>query len=207
MINSNDYIRAWEQRVSADTAHIPHKEHFFEIYKKAFEKTSLHGKTVIDFGCGGGWTGKYLFAEKKIKAYLGIDIAQRSLDAAKKNLSEYPNSVFLLIDPNALPDFSQMTADYFVSLSCIQHFPDKEYLDYFLRSLNKSGIKNIILQVKYSKETKFREVPYKTTHDIGNACFTNSGYILSQMTNYKMDCISRERSEYQYMRLKLNELD
>lgn len=164
----------------------------------------LEGKTVIDYGCGGGWIGKFLFEKKNIKAYLGIDIAQRSIDAAKENLKEHDDKVFLLIDPNNLPDFSQMKADLFISLSCIQHFPDKEYLDYFLDVLNKSEIKTLILQVKYSDTTRFREHPYKTTHDIGNGCFTNFKYLQSKLTNYDGSCTTAQADgEYQYMRFKL----
>lgn len=203
MIKSEDYTLAWEKRVSAFSAHIDLQDNYFPVYRKAFGKTKMDGKTVIDYGCGGGWTGKFLFDEKNIKAYLGIDIAQRSIEAAEKNLADYEDKVFLLVDPNALPDFSQMKADFFISLSCIQHFPDQEYLDYFLDAVNKSGIKTLILQVKYSDKTIFREHPYKTTHDIGNGCFTNFKYLKSKLTNYKGVTDATEEGEYQYMRFKL----
>lgn len=202
MIKSNDYVEAWEQRVSSASAHIELQYNYNDVYRKAIGKTKMEGKTVIDHGCGGGWTGKFLFDEKKIRAYLGIDIAKRSIEAAEKNLADYEDKVFLLIDPNALPDFSQMTADFFISLSCIQHFPDQEYLDYFLDAVNKSEIKTLILQIKYADNTIFREHPYKTTHDIGNGCFTNFKYLQSKLTNYKGWSTSAKEGEYQYMRFR-----
>lgn len=204
MIKSEDYTLAWEKRVSPFSAHINLQDNYFSVYAKAMDRIKMDGKTVIDYGCGGGWIGKYLFDEKKIKAYLGIDIAKRSIEAAEQNLADYENKVFLLVDPNALPDFSQMKADFFISLSCIQHFPDKEYLDYFLNAINNSEIKTLILQVKYSNKTIFREHPYKTTHDIGNGCFTNFAYMQSKLTNYKGTASdAKTEGEYQYMRFKL----
>merc|ERR1712054_724583 len=44
------------------------------------------GKTVVDYGIGASHLGTYLFKEGNIGKYIGIDISQKSLDAAAANL-------------------------------------------------------------------------------------------------------------------------
>lgn len=206
MIDSKDHSFAWEARVSRQSAHLEEgelisKKTLFAIYKKAIGEINLENKTIIDFGCGGGFAGLYLYKKIKIKQYVGIDIAARSIQAAKKRLDKFDPQL-MLIDPNIIPDLN-IGADAFLSFACIQHCPDQQYLDYLLEKINGSNCRYIILSVKYMPTNTFRDEPYKTTHDIGNACFTNAKYITSKLKNYKLKYKSRaENGEYQYIRLE-----
>lgn len=207
MIDSKDHSFAWEARVSRQSAHLEEgslikKDILFSIYKKCIGDIQLKDKTVIDFGCGGGFAGEYLYTKKMIRNYIGIDIASRSIKAAKDRLKAYDPQL-LLVDPNNLPNLAAMAADVFLCFACIQHCPDQQYLDYLLKKIDDSYCRHIVLSVKYMFKNTFRDEPYKTTHDIGNACFTNAKYIASKLKNYKLKYKSKaENGEYQYMRFE-----
>ena len=44
------------------------------------------GATVAEYGIGGGLLGQYLLTSHNISRYLGIDIAERQLRAARRRL-------------------------------------------------------------------------------------------------------------------------
>jgi hypothetical protein len=178
---------AWEKRVSETSAHIKINQWLGSIndlnsfYDLCIRDNNFENKTVIDYGIGGGYLGLYLFQNKGIKKYIGYDVAKRSIIATEKNLKEFENKELIYIED--VPDFKK--ADYFISIAVIQHFPTKDYLDEFLDKLNKSGCKNIILQVRDGK-TEFRKDVYKTTDSIAWACHTNEDYINERLTNYTL---------------------
>lgn len=184
-MNSKQYQDAWDKRVGEGTAHIDGHINAEALnrdyYKIATDGASLKKKVVIDYGCGGGLFGKYL-KTKRIDKYVGIDISERSLTAAKKLLGK--EAILIKIDPYEFPDLSILTADYLFCMNVIQHFPSKEYLDGWLDNINRSGIKNIVLQCRHG-EMYFQPDPYKTTHEINMANTIPKEYIISKLTNYK----------------------
>ena len=167
-------------------------------FKKYHGPFDLNSKTIIDYGIGGGFQGIYLFENLKIKKYIGIDIAERSLKVAKRNLEKYDSKKISLL---LLPvDFYKLNADIFTSFAVIQHFPNKEYLDKFLNNINKSRIPELILQIRHSERNKFSGSLDKQK-DVAFACRTNKRYLLSKLTNYS--CIEEsqiyEITDYQFL--------
>lgn len=216
MISDKEYVRAWESRVTDTTAH-RHidgerliEKCLFECYKKGIGKTEIDDKIVVDFGCGGGFLGKFLFENFVLKKYIGIDISQKSIAAAQKNLENIleGRKEFICLSPSAaieaLKGFEN--ADILCSFSVIQHFPSRDYLDAFLNALNESNIPDLCLQIRHFPETKFHDRPYETTGKIGTACYTNSEYMSKILSKYTLKSESKlEKSLYQYLTYGIKE--
>jgi SAM-dependent methyltransferase len=113
-------------------------------------KLDFVGKTVMDYGIGGGYLGKYLLTDKGLGKYYGVDISERSIEKARENLLDYENSVKLL---NSEENWDACSCDIFISQACVQHFPGVEYLNQFLKKINTQAPSYIILQIRYSVET------------------------------------------------------
>lgn len=127
-----------------------------EDYKKYVVKLSNYDfsdKVIVDYGCGGGWLGKYLLENFNVKKYIAIDISTNSLKAAKENLKDFDNVKFIKIK-NWL-DLKEFKADIFISLACIQHFPSVEFLQGFLKMVNESNCNNLILQYRVNRKNLF----------------------------------------------------
>ena len=162
------------------------------------------GKTIIDYGCGGGFLGKYLAEEKGIKRYIGIDIADRSLIKSEQMMRpiETCKSEFYLSED--IDDFAIFKADMFITVSCIQHFPDKEYLDDFLQRIDQSGIEWVILHIKLALHGNNAEFynnysrPEKRGYGI--SCKISSEYIGGFLPNY--ESVESPISQYTIWRLK-----
>lgn len=150
-----------------------------KLQQEFIDVINWENKTIIDYGCGGGWLGLYLFKEKNLKKYVGIDIASRSLRVAAERLKKY-NCEFHLIP------FTFKNADIFVSQACIQHFPNEEFLIDFLRNINQSTIHTVMLHIRYAQETIFSGAYLNEDAGIGSACLTNENYILNYLSNYKL---------------------
>lgn len=186
---TNMIKNAWDNLMDNTAKHITlnkylvNKKTMFSCYETALKNIQLKNKTIIDYGCGGGWLGKY-FQEKscEIKKYIGFDISKKSVSFAKKN---NPDSEIIEVVEDKI-DFSQYQADVFISFFVIQHFPNQEYLDNFLESLNKSKIKTLALLIRYALKNKFSN-DYKTFQGIRLGCWTNDVYISEKLTKYKLD--------------------
>jgi len=168
-------------------------------FKRHLWKIDPTDKVIVDYGTGAGYFGRYLFKNHNISKYIGIDIAERSIKSAKEALAGH-NAEFKLTPV----DFSKLNADIFASFAIIQHFPDVEYLNSFLKNLNDSGISEIILQIRYNKETKFSN-KYDTIKDVRLSCVTNPSYLMDHLSNY--ECIHEgdvsDDNDYQYVYFKI----
>jgi len=209
MISNDEYKRAWDQRVGETTAHLKFddtylpKDSLYEAYQMALWGMDLTGKTIIDYGCGGGLFAEWLFLYHNVAEYHGIDISMRSITSAVQRLGNYqtPKDVysFQLIDPDEI-DFNTPPHEVFFCLSVIQHMPDKEYLDKFLDFVNQGKFRTLSLQIRHSDKTEFRAEPYKTTHDIALACRTNAEYLQEKLTGYTLKEKSMiAKNGYQYL--------
>jgi hypothetical protein len=91
----------------------------------------------------------------------------------------------------------------FISLAVIQHFPDKEYLDSFLKNLNNSTISELFIQIRHAEVTSFSS-SYSTHEEVRLGCHTNSEYLLNILNNYEIIKFSQvyEESKYQYLQFK-----
>lgn len=185
--------KTWEERMSLKACHIDvDKEKLFSLFRRRVsEEVTVSGKTVIDFGCGGGWLGRYLFDNCSPRLYLGLDISERSRAFAEENVPE-GGFVGSKVIPRGF--------DIFVCLSVIQHFPNFSYLSAFLSEVNDCRAVDLILQIR-AGENKIRENPYESIDDVIFALTTNSVFLEGKLTNYFLKKASKisEGSNYQYL--------
>jgi trans-aconitate methyltransferase len=160
------------------------------FFEKCFDVAEFENKIVCDYGCGGGFLGPYLFETHNIKKYIGVDISKRSRQHATINNKGF-NSEFYGIDIQ----FKDIEIDIFITISTIQHFPDKEYLDSFLLNLNGSGIEVIFLQYRYNDKTVFNKAYEEAENNKAIACRTNDKYIQEKLSNYEVIKIVNDGSE------------
>lgn len=164
-------------------------------FKNEFlDHVDFKNKIVMDYGCGGGFLGKYLIEEKGIKKYIAVDIANRSLLTAKKNLKNYLTKCDFI-----LSDEAEFKADIFISLACIQHFESREYFDKFIKKLNDSKIPVLILQYRYNEKTIFNGAYLADEFDAGLACRLNNKTLIENLKSYKLKRESKlENNKYNY---------
>lgn len=164
----------------------------------------LANKTVADYGIGGGYLGEYLFKNFNISKYIGIDISERSIEKASGNLSEFASRCAFALVP---VDFSELNADFLFSLACIQHFPGKEYVENFFKSINSSGIPNVILQIRKGDCVLINETSYdrNVMGDVTKATILTPDYVSDFLENYNLISAidSNEVNNYCYLRFKL----
>lgn len=151
-------------------------------------KYNWQDKSVLDYGIGGGFLGKFLFSQYKLGKYVGVDISQKSLDAAKTNLASQmaDGKVQLALTPQA---FKQYTPDILVCQAVIQHFPSVTYLDDFLKNVNDSGAADVMLQVRYGPQTSASAKGYfdhESLSDVGQLLHTNSEYLSARLPAYNL---------------------
>lgn len=154
------------------------------------DKIKVKGKTVIDFGHGGGLLGELLLSECEIKKYIGYDIAKRSHDATAKRLAGFLNKELILLKEHRW-DFAEKKPDIIVALAVMIHFPTKTYLDNFLKTVNESGAKFAVLEIRDKGHgTMFQKNAYSGGIGLNTrtslTCDTNETYVSSKLTNY--DC-------------------
>jgi len=159
----------------------------------------LHGKTVIDYGVGGGYFGELLLDVANVN-YIGIDISERSIENAKKRLGKYHKTEFHLV-----PDtFDQYEADIFCCFTCIQHFVTKDYLDEFLDKVNNSKCEELYLQIRYHETLKMLGST-KDGSRVYYGCMLPASYLTEHLTNYElvMSKIVPKSNGYRYLTYKL----
>lgn len=169
--------------------------------------TELENKTIVDYGIGGGYLGVYLHETYHIDKYIGIDIAQRSLDSAYQNLQDNHVNNELYLAP---VQFKNFNADIFVCQAVIQHFPDESYFQDFLININQSNIKYVMLQIRFNKQTVFNNDTYNTNISIESVkykCRTNNSYVLKFLNNYDNIYESNiDGRNYQFLIYRLQEI-
>jgi hypothetical protein len=210
MINSKEYIKAWQSRVGRGTVHLnindlekKKVEYLTNQYHLIAENVNINEKIIVDYGSGGGLFGVYLHSwEYSPKKYIGIDIANRCIIESKINNNCWKDKEdtivdIIKIDPTELIDFKKLKSDVFIILNVIRFFPDIDYVRLFFNKLVESNIKEIVMNFDAGSTDRFRKNPYKTTHDIGNACILTlktvielmgKKYKVNKMKNIKKDC-------------------
>ena len=153
-------------------------------------------KKVIDYGCGGGWLGIYLFEEKEINYYYGLDLAKRSLKEARKNLKKYKNktikkmhlAVLSIVNIDKTIDFSKYEADILICLACMIHFPSIYFLLDFLKACDNSNCEKLIFEIRDKNiGTYIDKKAYDTKIDFYTACLTDEKFISSCLYNYELE--------------------
>lgn len=188
-MNEQDMKIFWEQCpprfAHLDGGHTMNRRRLVVSLGKTFEKSvkaeEIDGKVIADYGCGGGHLGQYLLGNYNIEKYIGIDMAERSLNKAAISLERYQNIEF----KQSPIDFSTLNADIFVSISVIQHFPNKEYLDNFLENINTSKIPKVLLHIR-SKSTQCEFLDdYSSQRKVALCCYVHGSYIRRKLSAYK----------------------
>jgi len=210
MIDKIEYIRAWESRVGERTLHL-NKENFSEKELKdlyfqfdmLIDFYNFENKSILDLGCGGGLLGTYLNSKNiRIKKYIGLDVADRCITEARLNNLCWEHDV--VVDLIKIDPFNfdlNIKANFLIILNLIRFLPDIEYVLLFLDKINKSKINNIFLHFRKENQNLFRERPYKTTHDIGQANYLNLDFVIKQMNKYNAEKI-KNRNDDCYLFLK-----
>lgn len=141
-------VRIWWDKIDPPYAHIGRlSSEYANEFQRCLLNTSLVNiESIVDYGCGGGNLGCYLFEKKEIEYYIGMDISKRSIDAAKERLDGL-KSDFVLIETE---DFQFPDADAFMCFHVIQHFPNLDYTDRFFSALNETNYKFLFIQFRYA---------------------------------------------------------
>jgi hypothetical protein len=147
----------------------------------------IKGKSVVDYGTGAGWLGQLLFDEHNISRYIGVDIAQRQLDAAADTTKKWKEKTEFHILPY---DLSESKADVLVCQAVMQHFFDVQMYDDFCGNVNNSNIPMVMLQwreKKGNKKVKFNIKGKKdhTVKKILRANYVNAKFIEMRLPNYR----------------------
>lgn len=184
----------WED-TDCINAHLNDEERHYKRFEKyVIPYINFNNRSVIDYGCGGAWLGKLLLEKYKIKNYCGIDISERSLKFAANNLCSF--RLYKLYH-----NLEMNEADILICLTVIQHFFTLKVLRDFLKMCNKSKIKTILLQIRYSMNNKNIFIKdNKNKKDVIMACQTSEKYITKNMNNYKLDrIIEYKKPRYLYL--------
>ena len=215
-MNNVDIVEAWERRVGAETAHLQEGQHINKaglncIFREGFRGIGTDQKVILDYGCGGGFLGLFLFeGDYPIKQYIGVDITLRAIKATLERLDKWKSFKRVeatKIDPKNIPDLSIFKVDILTCFNVVQHFPDKEYFEYFFEQLNNSEIPIIILNYRKGEKLTFQDEPYKRTHEINLACYNRIDDIKALLPNYKLiKSPKKNKSGFETVQFKIKEM-
>lgn len=179
-----DELRIWWDKVEPTYAHIgrPSSKYVNEFERCLLNASLTDIETIVDYGCGGGNLGHYLFEKKEIAYYIGMDLSKRSIDAAKRRFDNF-KSDFILIGTE---DFQFPDADAFMCFHVIQHFMNLDYTDRFFDSLNETKYKFLFLQFRKA------EIPEHHAENTDISVMLPIDYVISKLNTYHL----KEHSYY-----------
>ncbi len=108
-------------------------------HKACLEMENFENKKILDIGCSYGWFEKYV--GKKAKEIIGIDLDEKDLESAKKEVKE-KNIKFRKNSALDLNKFKENYFDVVVMFDVIEHIPkntEKKALKEIKRVLKKNG--------------------------------------------------------------------
>lgn len=148
---------------------------------KYLEQMDWNAETVLDFGCGAGWLGEWLFQNAKIKKYIAVDIAKRQLDAAKSQLRQYADKCqFVLLPQTSLPK-----ADVVVAIAVLYHLPDEKSYHNTLQLLRSTDADRMLLQWRTNRKDRLLFTNGGVSiSGLKRACFTTTESILEHLPDY-----------------------
>lgn len=140
-------------------------------------------KVVVDYGCGGAFV--YDVIKTRVHRYVGIDIAERSLDFARKRLKDEKKCLFL----KAPCELSELNADILIAQQVITHMAYAEMLNQFMESIKRSGIGQLMLEVMCHPDNDSVSFGGKSIHD---ACSVGKDYLAKHM---KYNLVGEEKND------------
>jgi 2-polyprenyl-3-methyl-5-hydroxy-6-metoxy-1,4-benzoquinol methylase len=144
-----DTHRKFWETSEPNISHIGNVKHRIEKYTKDWSKLwfdlvlPVQGKTIVDYGTGAGILGYIFLKDYGLEKYIGIDIAQRQLDAAKATCALWEHKTEFHLLPY---DLSQTNADMLICQAVMQHFFSPSVFEDFGKNVNDSGIPFLMLQ-------------------------------------------------------------
>ena len=124
-------------------------EGFAEVYFRDLDLSSLEGLVGLDAGCGKGRYTRFLAAH--LGAMAALD-GSSAVEAAARNLSDYPSVVVVKSDLRAAP-FAPQTFDFVSSLGVLHHLDDPQ--EGFRRLVTYLAPGGRILLYLYSRPSTF----------------------------------------------------
>lgn len=149
---------------------------------KWLNQIEWNGKSVVEYGCGGGFGGEYLFTQG-ISQYTGLDISPRGIAHTTRRLKGKSVDLHLVNSYSA-----EYKADVFITYAVIQHFPSESYVDNFFQEVNKSETPELMVQFRIGDEVLFHDSAYadETQNSVKLACILDFQFLLDRLTNYEL---------------------
>jgi cyclopropane fatty-acyl-phospholipid synthase-like methyltransferase len=118
---------------------------FHEI-REPIDSVDLRGASVFEIGYGRGESARYMFKEKDIVEYLGVDFSEDAYQLARETLADIPAEAWQLEIVDALPFMQsvqfQSRFDAVFMLDTIEHIPRVEVeslLPLIMKALKTGG--------------------------------------------------------------------
>jgi ubiquinone/menaquinone biosynthesis C-methylase UbiE len=124
-------------------------QRYFEIPLFRLLGMGIHGKEVLEIGCGSGY-GAYLLDKLQPKSYIGLDVMKEQIESAK---TDYPQYQFLLQDAIDLSQFADQSKDVVVIFGVLHHISNwRKAIDEIERVLLYGG--HLFLEEPRSTEVR-----------------------------------------------------
>lgn len=155
------------------------------------DRIKCRGKVVVDFGHGGGLLGLHLLADCGAARYVGYDVAERSNQVAAENLKGFENKELILLTEHRW-DFAAHRPDVLVCLAVMIHFPTRAYLDNFLATVEASGARHLVLEIRdVGQGTVFQTQPYSEGCFAMQprsclTCATSAAHVAERLPSYRL---------------------
>jgi len=126
--------------------HVFHRDQFAHYLRwtHILKKANI-GETIVDFGCGKGNLLEVLYRNKfKCKKYIGIDIRNKTIQAAREKYDKVDWASFEvedLVNPQNGVDFKVFKADKVCSFEVLEHV-GKQNADKFMENFMACGNKD-----------------------------------------------------------------
>ncbi len=127
------------------------------------EKTNLHGKSILDLGCGTGYNVEYAVSKLGAKTGMGVDIAESVIAFAKK---KYPTHKYLVADlRDPTLDLGLESWDHVICCEVFEHVQmPSVLLDTLSKHLCKDGVGFISTPNKPVFSLGYEPSPKNKTH-------------------------------------------
>jgi 2-polyprenyl-3-methyl-5-hydroxy-6-metoxy-1,4-benzoquinol methylase len=110
--------------------------------KKAF--SSVHAHSILDVGCGGGFTAKLLSKKFKKSTVLGIDMSRKAIDFCLKRHPNDNSKLRFEYHENKGITLKPKSVDVITSTLVCHHMDDSELVD-FLKQAQQVAKKEVII--------------------------------------------------------------
>lgn len=177
----------WDSSASKNFQHLnrAYVTTHMEEWQAFLPKFHWNGVKVLDYGIGAGYLGETLFKNYSIGSYVGVDISQKSLDAAAEVLAPWAKEVQLVATPQK---FGDLTPQIFVSQQVIQHFPSVAYFQEFLSNVDASGASELMLHYRKSSDgnTNANHAYTVANENKAFALLTGHEFIAQHLPHYQL---------------------